>query len=209
MAQRPTSAQMRFDTLAEIVALGTSVRDGQKAYARDTAREYRYTTAGGWEVMPIKSEVDGKSALSHTHSISNITGLQSALDAKKTIRVINNGVVVNGTPQTGDILIHQKTVTTSGGGAIIYPTSDGTASGTALFSSIYNNTIDGNLIDPTGVYSKGSPTVAGNFKTVTIPYNKQGFNILVVLGLNVLGSPSMGAIPNGVTVNTEMWGVAA
>lgn len=87
MAQRPTTAQMRFDTYAEILALG-SVRDGQKAYARDTKREYRYTSGVGWEPIPIKAEVDAKANISHTHVQADITDLHASMAGKDAVVIV-------------------------------------------------------------------------------------------------------------------------
>ena len=128
---------------------------------------------------------------------------------KTAIRYCDSGVFKNGAPNTGDVIIFTDSVTTSGGSATFYPTDDRTASGTALCSYISGDSLQPNYRDSAGVYTPGAVTVAGNLKSISQAFGKQSFAGLVVLGLNVLGSATNPAIPDGVTVKAGYWGIAA
>jgi len=131
--------------------------------------------------------------------------------AKKTaVRYCENGLFKNGTPNTGDIIVFTDSVTTSGGSATFYATSDHTATGTALCSSISADSFQPNYRDSTGIYLPGAVTVAGNLKSISQAFAKQTFTgITILTSINVLGSTSNVAIPDGVVVKAGFWGIAA
>jgi hypothetical protein len=132
-------------------------------------------------------------------------------NSKTTNRTYINGIAQNGTAQTGDLVEWIETTTTASGVTTSYVTTEGatrTSGGTALLSTLFPDSIQTNFIDSSGVYAQGNPTVTSN-KTVSIPFTKQAFSGVVVATINVLGSASMSAIPNGVTVKIRLVGIAA
>jgi len=139
------------------------------------------------------------------------SALNDKIDKKTSIRYYVNGIAQNGTALTGDIIDWVETTTTAGGSVVSYMTTQGTtrtSGGTAICSTIFPDSIQTNFIDSSGVYAQGLPVITSG-KTVTIPFTKQSFAGLTVLGLNVLGSASMATIPDGVTVKIEVVGIAA
>lgn len=106
------------------------------------------------------------------------------------------------------ILDWTDSVTTSSGQAVFYVTSDRTNSGSAMATDLYPDSIQVNYIDPTGVYATGIPVISSDKKSITIPITKQSFTGVTVLGINVLGSASQAAIPNGVVVKMQVIGSA-
>lgn len=134
-----------------------------------------------------------------------------ATNSKTAVRYYLNGIAQNGTARTGDIVEWIETQSTTGGGVTLYLTTEGaarTSGGMALCTTIFPDSIQTNFIDSTGVYAQGSPTVASN-KTVTIPFTKQSFSGVSVVGINVVGSASMAVIPNSVAIKCRVVGIAA
>lgn len=142
---------------------------------------------------------------------SAVAALTTLINKKTSVRYYLNGAAQNGTALTGDPIVWIETQNTAGGAGnvVYYPTSDRTATGTAIFSSINADSIDVGFVDSANLYQKGAPVVAGNLKSVTIPITKQTFNGVVVLTINVLGSQAMSAAPNGVAVKVFWIGIAA
>lgn len=124
-------------------------------------------------------------------------------------RTYVNGVAQNGTAQTGDIIEWIDSVTTTSGNAVFYVTSDHTGTGTALCSTIFQSGADATTVDPTASYPRGVATISGDFKSVTIPFNKQVFSGIVLLSTNILGSVTFSATPNGTVVNATIIGLAS
>jgi hypothetical protein len=155
---------------------------------------------------------DDSSKVVTAHAAVTVDNTILAVANSKTAnRTYINGVSQNGTAQTGDIIEWIVTLSTTSGTVTDYVTTEGatrTSGGTALCSTIYPDSIQTNFIDSSGVYAQGSPTVTSN-KTISIPFTKQAFNGVTVVGINVLGSAAMGAIPNGVTVKLRLAGIAA
>lgn len=144
-----------------------------------------------------------------TRAVDN--SILAIANSKTANRTYVNGVAQNGTAQTGDLVEWIVTLATTSGTVTDYVTTEGatrTSGGTALCSSIFPDSVQTNFIDSTGVYAQGNPTVTSN-KTVSIPFTKQSFNGVTVVGINVLGSAAMAAIPNGVTVKLRLVGIAA
>lgn len=136
--------------------------------------------------------------------------LLTAINAKTAVRFWDGGTFANGTANTGDIIIMTDTMTiSSSGNAVFNLTNDHTSTGTALCSSIFANSCVANFVDNTGVFSQGTPTIAGNLKTVTINTTKQTSTGVVVLSLTVLGSVQQSAAPNGTVVRFFGVGIAA
>jgi len=139
------------------------------------------------------------------------SALNDKIDKKTAIRCYINGIAQNGTPVTGDIVMWTETVNTLSGATTSYVTTQGatrTSGGTALCSTIFPDSIQTNFIDSSGVYAQGLPIITSN-KTVSIPFTKQGFNGVTILGINALGTASMGTIPDGVVVKLQLIGIAA
>lgn len=150
--------------------------------------------------------------ISTSYAASTVDASVLAVANSKTAnRTYVNGVAQNGSALTGDLIEWIVTLTTSGGSVTDYVTTQGgtrTSGGAALLSTLFPDSIQTNFIDSTGVYAQGNPTVTGN-KTVAVPFTKQGFNGLTLLSTQVLGSVSMGVIPDGVTVKLRLVGIAA
>jgi len=137
------------------------------------------------------------------------SSLYTEMSKKTSIRYCDNGVFKNGTPNTGDIIVFTDSVTTSGGSATFYATSDHTSTGTALCSSISADSFQPNYRDSTGIYLPGAVTVAGNLKSISQSFAKQTFTgITILTSINVLGSTSNTAIPDGVVVKAGFWGIS-
>lgn len=131
-------------------------------------------------------------------------------NSKSAVWYWENGTFKNGSsPITGDIIVFTDSVTTSGGSATFYPTSDHTATGTALCSYLSASSFQPNYRDSTNVYSPGAVTVGGTFKSIAQAFTKLAFSGVTILGINALGSQAPTAIPDGVTVAAGWWGIAA
>jgi len=129
-------------------------------------------------------------------------------NTKTSVRYYQNGTPLNGTPNTGDIVVWMDTVTTSGGNAVIYLTSDHTSAGTAICSDIYVEGVGTETIDSSANYARAAAVVAGNKKSVTIPFNKQIFTGITLLSTNILGSVAFSAA-SGSTITVTLVGKAA
>lgn len=139
------------------------------------------------------------------------TTILNVANSKTANRTYVNGIAQNGAAQTSDLVEWIVTLTTTSGTVTDYVTTEGatrTSGGTALCSTIFSDSIQTNFIDSSGVYAQGNPTVTSN-KTVSIPFTKQSFAGVTVATINVLGSVSMGTIPNGVTIKVRLVGIAA
>ena len=137
------------------------------------------------------------------------TALDNKINTKTAVRYCDSGVFKNGTPNTGDIIIFTDSVTTSGGSATFYPTSDRTSSGTALCSYISGDSFQPNYRDSTGIYLPGTVTVASDLKSISQTFAKQTFTgITILTSINVLGSTTNTVIPNGVVVKAGYWGIS-
>lgn len=121
-------------------------------------------------------------------------------NSKTAVRFWDNGIFQNGTPNTGDMIVFTDSTTTASGNAVFNLTSDHTATGSALCSIIIADSCVGNFVDSTSVYSQGVPTIAGSLKTITISTTKQVNTGVVVLSINVIGTVTQPATPNGTTV---------
>jgi len=179
---------MTIDTYA---SLPMNAKEGSIAYARDVKKHYMFDSMN-WILVSDRTQAQ----------------IDASVATKTAVRYCDNGTFKNGTPNTGDIIIFTDSVTTSGGSATFYPTSNRTSTGTALCSYISGDSFQPNYRDSSGVYTPGAVTVAGNLKSISQTFGKQTFVGLVVLGLNVLGSASNPAIPDGVTVKATWWGIA-
>lgn len=129
-------------------------------------------------------------------------------NSKTAIRYWEAGTFQNGTPNTGDIIVFTDTVTTSGGSATFFPTSDHTGTGSALCSYLSANSFQPNYRDSSGVYAPGAVTVGGTLKSIAQAFAKQTFSGVTVVTINVLGSVSNSAIPDAVTVMASWWGIS-
>ena len=129
-------------------------------------------------------------------------------NSKTAVRFWDGGTFLNGTPNTGDIIIFTDTTTTTSGDATFYLTSNHLSTGTALASSILSNSVNGTFIDSTANYNKGTTTIAGNLKSVTVQTTKTTNTGIIVLSLNVIGSVTYPASPNGTVVNLFVVGVS-
>lgn len=88
--------------------------------------------------------------------------------------------------------------TNSSGIATIYLTSDGTATGTIAFGTVYNQSATPMPVGTTSNYQVAGITVSGDFKTLTITVNQ--------LGSVILGLVNVTSAAAGVTVQGTVWG---
>lgn len=137
--------------------------------------------------------------------------LQSDMAAVATAEAYTDSKIpktyVNGTLKTTQRLRWVDSTTTSGGNATFYITSDKTSSGTARATAIDIDSIVPVTTDGTSQYAFGvvtSPTV----KSVVIPILKQAFSGVSVVGINVLGSVTNSAAPDGTAVKVTLDGDA-
>lgn len=156
--------------------------DGSIVYTQDTGHYYRVSNSSVYR-MPELTDLSIR-------------------------RTYVNGSAQNGTPVTGDIVEWIQSTTTTSGIATFNLTTDGTSTGPAICTTIFPDSIQTNFIDSSGVYAPGLAVITSN-KSVGIPFTKQGFSGVTLIGINVLGSVTMGAIPNGVTVKVMLVGIAA
>lgn len=195
---------------------GSSITSSNMAAIQTSINTYVYSNPNGdptkLDVTSISNSVpmvDDPNKIITTHSA--YMGDAAILAARTANRTYINGIAQNGTALTGDIIEWIETQNTVSGGVTLYVTTQGatrTSSGTALCSTIFPDSVQTNFIDSTGVYAQGTPTVTSN-KTVSIPFTKQAFSGVTVVGINVVGSASMAAIPNAVVVKTRLVGIAA
>ena len=130
-------------------------------------------------------------------------------NSKTSVRYCDSGVFKNGTPNTGDIIIFTDSVTTSGGSATFYATSNRLSTGTALCSYLSADSIQPNYRDSSGIYLPGAVTIGTGNKSISQAFAKQTFTgITILTSVNVLGSTTNTTIPDGVTVKATWWGVA-
>lgn len=160
-----------------------SFPDGTIVYAQDVKRHYMVVSGSPYEI-PVFSDLT-------------------------TRRTYVNGVAQNGAAKTGDIVEWIDSTTTSGGSATFYLTSDHTAAGTAICSSIFSGATNATPTDSTGAYSHGAATVAANIKSVSVPFTKLTTTGIVIAGLTALGSITYPAVPNGIAINATIIGIAA
>lgn len=129
-------------------------------------------------------------------------------NSKTANRTYVNGAAQNGTPATGDIVEWIETATVTSGNAVFNLTADRTSTGTAICSSVFSDSIQTQLVDPTAAYAQGVPVITSS-KSISIPVTKQSFTGVVVATISVLGSVSFAAAPNGVVVKFRCVGIAA
>jgi len=161
------------------------------------------------DAVPMLNDVN---KIPTSHAVFTVeSNLNAAINAKTAVYFWDNGAFINGTPVTGDMIIMTDSITAvSSGSAVFNLTSDHTATGTALCSSILVNSCVANFVDSAGLYAQGAPTIAGSKKTATIPVTKRTDNSLVILtSITVIGSATQSAAPNATTVKFFGIGVAA
>lgn len=175
MAIQAYNQEMHVDTASSLPMNATS---GTIAFAQDTLRHYMFSS-GIWYIVPSLPEVNAKTA----------------------VRFWDSGTFLNGTPNTGDMIIFTDSTTVAGGtgDATFYLTSNHLSTGAALCSSILQNSCRGGWVDPSGNYNPGAVTITGN-KTVGINGSKQGNTGVTLLGIGVLTAVTFPNQPNGTTV---------
>lgn len=98
------------------------------------------------------------------------------------------------------------TISLASGIAVIYLTSNGLVTGTALFSAIDYVHLDYLLNNPN---LGKSYVISSDLKTLTITGVMQAFSGLSILGTPVLGSVSSSAAPNGTQLSVKVEGLPA
>lgn len=87
----------------------------------------------------------------------------------------------------------------STGTITLYITDDGTATGNAMFTSVWKESLNWWIDDGANQYQLGSYTVAGDMKSITLNVNRLG---TVLLGLIQFITGA-----DGVIVNISIWGL--
>lgn len=146
----------------------------------------------------IENQVVGKANIVHTHVIADVTGLDSFLAdkaGKDDYQFYSNGSRVK------PIKEYSGSAVSTSGQFTFYLTSDGTSTGTAIFtSSVIIGTANLVILDPAGgSYREGSYTLSADKKSLTVAVKKESFAGVTVVGISVLGSNSWSALPAGVT----------
>lgn len=123
----------------------------------------------------LSTAMDEKAAYEHTHAIANITGLQSFLDDKASkddnLKMYLSGVKKN----SPKVAVCKGTV--SNGVVVFNLTDDNTATGTALFTNVYLDSVQAEAYG--GSIFFATPTLSGNKKTISFPVSQ----VTTVLGL--------------------------
>lgn len=194
---------------------GTIV-SGNTAVIQTAINSYVFTGPLSSIYIPVSSMANAspmtddttKVVTSHAALTADLAVLAIA-NSKTAVRYYDGGIAMNGTANTGDVVIWIDGAVTSSGSVIFYLTSDHTSTGTAICSSISGNSVDASATDSTGTFSRGASTVAGNLKSVTVPLTKLTTTGLTLLGQTVLGSIQTTTVPDGVTVKIFAMGIAA
>jgi hypothetical protein len=99
-----------------------------------------------------------------------------------------------------------RTVTLAGGSGVgvCYLTDDGTATGNALFTLVTNIDFQ---VNGTSMFPGYGWTISPDLKTLTITASQQSFTGITVVGIPVLGSRSVIAVPNGTVIMVTAKGV--
>lgn len=134
----------------------------------------------------------------------------SKVTSQKAIRAYIDGKVPTGLTyykasvlKTG-VKIYGETVSITSGSAVIYLTDDHTSGGSALFTEV--NYVDLNINDSANIYGR-SYTLSGDLKTLTVSVTKQTFTGITLLSTPILGSVTLSAAPNGLSVNVKVEGL--
>lgn len=172
---------------------------GLTSTVSNIAGQYVSTTAlatslvGYATTEALTAGLAGKANTVHTHVISDVTGLQTALDLKP--QVYNASGATTGTPLVKPVIFTGLVTLATAGTATMNLTTDGTATGTALFINLNNVQVTVN--EATTVWPC-SFTVSANKKVLTLTVNKAATPLLSLLGLNILAAPT--AAPIGTVV---------
>lgn len=145
---------------------------------------------------------------SHAAQTADSTILAVA-NSKTAVRFWDAGAFKNGAPNTGDMIIFTDNTTVAGGAgnATFYITSDHTSSGSALCSTIIQNSVRGGWIDPSANYNPGATTITGN-KTIAVNGSKQGNSGVTLLGVGVLTAITYPNQPDGVVMTVFGIGIS-
>ena len=103
------SVRIKRGTRAQLAsaAAANGLKQGELYHVTDEDRVDLGTDVGVSVALAKKSEVDGKAATSHSHAISDVSGLQSVLDGKQPTLAykITVSTTEPGSPSIGDIWI--------------------------------------------------------------------------------------------------------
>lgn len=149
-------------------------------------------------------------SLSHTGGSLNrsVSSAMASGDANFIYDATNSTWMSDGMTMSDTVsLVFAATTAGGAGNAVFYPTSDLTVNGTALFSSIKHVQPAFDVSNPNDAFAK--PVVSNGNKTVTINCQRQVFNGVVILSINVLGSNTVSNAPNGIALTVLVHGVLA
>lgn len=147
-----------------------------------------------------------KAPLVHTHVVNDVTGLDAFLldkAGKDDYAFYSSGSRIKPLKE------YSGTATSTLGQFVFYLTSDGTASGTAIFAnSVIIGTANLVILDPSGgTYREGSYTLSADKKSLTVAVKKELMTgITILTNINVIGSATWPGIPAGVTGHISIKG---
>jgi hypothetical protein len=104
---------------------------------------------------------------------------------------------INGVEKT-NVKYCATSATVSGGNAVFYVTDNNSAGGNPIFSNIYIESMRLSISDNANSYTFGTPTVASDKKSITVPVSKLA-NVLV-------GIIQINSAANGTVVNISVLG---
>lgn len=146
------------------------------------------------DITGLSDALAAKANTVHSHVIADVTGLQTELNKRPQI--------YQGATQRSNVKMVCKTaVTTTGGIATYYLTDNALVGGNALFTSVFDETIDFEVNDSANSY-RYAWTLSVDMKTLTATVTRQA--PVTVLGIPVLGA--LNPTPNGTGVRVTLWG---
>lgn len=151
------------------------------------------STASTTNAVPM---IDDTSLVLTSHSAYQ-GDVQTLAAASSYSDTHGNKSYVSGVQKAGAFVYASKAVTSSGS-AVFYITDDGTASGNAVFTNIFADSINIVIYGNAATYQPFTPTVSGDKKSITISVN-QVTNISVLSLLFVAAS-------NGIDVRLWVMG---
>lgn len=132
---------------------------------------------------------DARTPTAHVHVIADTTDLQTELNKRP--------IVYQGSTQKTNPKMVCKQATVASGVAVFYLTDNALVGGNALFTNVYQESLEFQVNDASNQYQYGW-SLSG--KTLTVTVNKIGTANLIT---GILGFPSAA---NGTTVNMSVWG---
>lgn len=169
--------------------------DGSLVLCQDTSKMYELIS-GAWIVVSDSATMHAAIAALSTVAT---TGNYNDLISKPTIPSVTNipRLWLNGVQQSNVKEVDTSAVV-SGGTAVFYLTDNGLSTGNALFTTVFQQSLNVLVNDATNQYQFGGYTVSSDKKTLTLTINKIGLSV----GILVFTSAA-----NGVTIYLQIKGI--